>query len=84
VVEVGGNILYVIHDVNDLDLDPSAAGFLAVISGHSHTPAIFSRNDVLFLNPGSAGPKRFDLPITLAVIRVQGTTLHPEIIYLDS
>src|SRR5919197_1530631 len=58
VVEVGSVALYVLHDVNALDLDPVAAGFRAVISGHSHRPAIATRQGVVFVNPGSAGPRR--------------------------
>lgn len=82
VVEVGEVILYVVHDVKDLDLAPSAAGFHAVISGHSHMPALLTREGVLFLNPGSAGPRRFNLPVTIALIHVKGTRLRPEILYL--
>ena len=60
VVEVGQVYLYVLHDLGSLELDPAAAGFNAVISGHSHIPKIEKRDDILFLNPGSAGLKRFD------------------------
>jgi putative phosphoesterase len=66
VVEAGDHQLYVLHDLATLDLDPAAAGFAAVISGHSHKPVAETRNGVLYLNPGSAGPKRFNLPICLA------------------
>lgn len=65
VLEVGGATLYVIHDVNELDLDPRAAGLSAVIAGHSHRPLAEERDGVLFFNPGSAGPRRFSLPISL-------------------
>ncbi|MGB8487329.1 MAG: metallophosphoesterase family protein [Xanthobacteraceae bacterium] len=64
-------------------LDPAAAGFAAVIYGHSHQPAIESRDDVLFLNPGSAGPRRFTLPVTLARVRISDGVLHPDIIILE-
>ena len=66
VVEREGVSIYVLHDVNQLDLDPVAAGLQAVVSGHSHKPAIRTLNGVLYLNPGSAGPRRFKLPVTVA------------------
>jgi putative phosphoesterase len=70
VVEADGLHLYVLHDLATLDLDPAAAGFVAVISGHSHKPVAETRNGVLYLNPGSAGPKRFNLPICLARLHI--------------
>lgn len=66
VVEIGGHRLYVLHDVANLALDPLAAGFHAVLSGHSHKPLIETRRGVLFVNPGSAGPRRFTLPVAVA------------------
>jgi putative phosphoesterase len=66
VVETHSATIYVLHDVHALDLDPVAAGFQIVISGHSHKPARTEHGGVLFLNPGSAGPRRFDLPVTVA------------------
>ena len=66
VAEAGPVSLYVLHDLNALDLDPRAAGFHVVVSGHSHKPANSERNGVWYINPGSAGPRRFSLPITLA------------------
>lgn len=63
--EIGGVTLYAIHDVKELDLDPRAAGLSAVIAGHSHRPLAEERDGVLFFNPGSAGPRRFRLPITV-------------------
>ena len=75
--------LYVLHDVGELDLDPRAAGFHAVISGHSHQPRIEHRNGVLFLNPGSAGPRRFALPVSVARIHVRDGRLEPEIVQLN-
>ncbi len=66
VIAAGPATIYVLHDVHALDLDPAAAGFHIVVSGHSHKPARSERNGVLFLNPGSAGPRRFDLPVTVA------------------
>jgi uncharacterized protein len=82
VVEVAGVHLYVLHDLAALDLDPKAAGFAAVISGHSHRPAAQMRNGVLYLNPGSAGPRRFTLPIAVARLVIGDRLLSHEIIEL--
>jgi putative phosphoesterase len=87
-VNLGGHSLYMIHDVHALDLDPIAAGLAAVISGHSHKPAIEwrGRNDgprVLFFNPGAAGPRRFSLPISVGFLEIAGDTIQPEIRELD-
>ena len=81
-VEVGGVYLYVLHELFCLDLDPAAAGFAAVIFGHSHSPRAERKNGVLYLNPGSAGPRRFTLPVSLARIKLQGISLHPELVEL--
>ncbi|HKB07967.1 MAG TPA: metallophosphoesterase family protein [Candidatus Polarisedimenticolia bacterium] len=82
VVRAGDALLYVLHDLHELDLDPSAAGFKAVISGHSHQPKVEERAGVLYLNPGSAGPRRFRLPIAVARLRIDGSVLWPEIVEL--
>jgi putative phosphoesterase len=82
VFEVGRIALYVLHDVHTLDLDPAAAGFAAVISGHSHQPAMARRHGVLFVNPGSAGPRRFKLPVSLARLSIRGETLDAQLINL--
>jgi uncharacterized protein len=82
-VETGGHSLYVLHDLKTLDLDPRAAGFDAVIAGHSHQPRIERRDGVLYLNPGSAGPRRFRLPVALARLDVGATGLDAEIVRLD-
>jgi putative phosphoesterase len=82
VVEVGDIAIYVLHDVKALDLDPVAAGFHAVISGHSHQPAIAKRQGVLFLNPGSAGPRRFKLPISVARLSIRGDSLDAQLVEL--
>ena len=66
VIETDSATIYVLHDVHALDLDPIAAGFHIIVSGHSHKPARTEHGGVLFLNPGSAGPRRFDLPVTIA------------------
>jgi hypothetical protein len=81
-VEVGGLLLWVLHDIAELDIDPGA-GFAAVIFGHSHKPSIEWRDGVLYLNPGSAGPRRFRLPVTVARLSVRGCTIEPEIVELD-
>ena len=82
VVEVGALQIYILHNLADLDLNPKAAGFAAVISGHTHRPNAQRRDDVLYLNPGSAGPRRFTLPIAVARIVVTGTHLSHEIVEL--
>ena len=82
VVEVAGRSLYVLHDVNQLDLDPRAAGFAAVISGHSHKPASEVRNGVLYFNPGSAGPQRFNLPISVGRLWLSAEGIRAEIVEL--
>jgi putative phosphoesterase len=83
VVDLDGVFLYVLHDVKELDLDPRAAGFHAVIAGHSHRPGIEERGGVLFLNPGSAGPRRFTLPITVAHLIVRDGGLDAAIVHLE-
>lgn len=83
VVELGGISIYVLHDLAQLDLKPEAAGFKVVISGHSHVPKQETKNGVLYLNPGSAGPRRFKLPISLAMLTVDAGRVLAEIIPLD-
>jgi putative phosphoesterase len=83
VVEAGELQLYVLHDLASLDLDPVAAGFAAVIFGHTHRPGADLRDGVLFLNPGSAGPRRFTLPVTVARLEVAGARLSHQIIELQ-
>lgn len=82
VVDVEGRLIYMLHDRAALDLDPRAAGFAAVVFGHSHRPEATEANGVLFLNPGSAGPRRFSLPITLARLTITPTSLVHEFIDL--
>jgi uncharacterized protein len=67
-VDVNGGLIYVLHDVHDLDLNPADAGFRMVLSGHSHKPGQTERDGVLYVNPGSAGPRRFRLPVTLGLL----------------
>ena len=82
-VEAGGLSFFVLHEIAQLDLDPAVAGYAAVVFGHSHVPAIETRDGVLFLNPGSAGPRRFKLPVTVARVAVSGKRLRPEIVVLQ-
>jgi putative phosphoesterase len=82
VVTLDGHTFYMLHDRQALDLDPVAAGFSAVISGHSHKPLIEWRKGVLFMNPGSAGPRRFSLPISLGLLTIQSDVLQPELVTL--
>ena len=79
VVTLHGHSFYMLHDRNALDLDPAAAGFAAIISGHSHRPLIEWRHGVLYLNPGSAGPRRFSLPISLALVTIVAGSLQPQL-----
>ena len=83
VVELGGLHIYVIHDVNALDLNPQAAGFAAVISGHSHKPQQERRGGVLYFNPGSAGPRRFSLPISLGRLEISPAGIEATIHRLE-
>jgi hypothetical protein len=81
-VELGGRLFYLVHSIHDLDLNPNAARIDVVVSGHSHRAAIETRNGVLYLNPGSAGPRRFDLPITLAKLTIADGSIDTSIITL--
>ncbi|PYX50962.1 MAG: YfcE family phosphodiesterase [Acidobacteria bacterium] len=83
IYEVGGVSIYVLHDLAQLDLKPRAAGFAVVISGHSHAPKQERRDGVLYFNPGSAGPRRFKLPVTVGRLMVEGGHVEAEIITLD-
>jgi uncharacterized protein len=82
VLEAGGACLYVLHHLEDLDLKPEAAGFKVVVFGHSHVPKQETKNGVLYFNPGSAGPRRFHLPITVGRIRIRGTEVQAELVEL--
>jgi putative phosphoesterase len=83
VVELGEHLVYLLHDIADLDVDPAAAGFAAVIYGHSHKPRIEEREGVMYLNPGSAGPRRFRLPIAVARLQVSSDGLRAELVDLE-
>jgi putative phosphoesterase len=82
VLQLNNNTIYLIHNVKDLDLDPHAAGLAAVIFGHTHQPLIETRNRVLFFNPGSAGPRRFKLPISVGRLTLKDGSLRAEVIEL--
>jgi len=69
-IELAGVGIYVLHDLHELELDPTAAGCAVVVSGHSHRPAISTRDGVLYINPGSAGPRRFNLPVALGFLEI--------------
>ena len=84
VVELAGISMYVLHDLAQFDLKPEAAGFKVVISGHSHVPRQETRNGVLYLNPGSAGPRRFKLPVSVARVTINDGKIESEIVRLDS
>ena len=83
VVLIEGHYLYMLHDVKTLHLDPAAAKFAAVLSGHTHVPNYITKKGVLYFNPGSCGPRRFDLPVTLGLLTIKGNELRPEIVYLN-
>ena len=79
VLRLRGISIYVLHDVAELDLDPVAAGFRVVISGHSHRPSVREREGVLFVNPGSAGPRRFKLPVAVAELQIRGAAVQARV-----
>ncbi|HYV13542.1 MAG TPA: metallophosphoesterase family protein [Pyrinomonadaceae bacterium] len=81
VVEIGDVSIYMLHDVKEIDISP-AGSFQVVVSGHSHKPAIEERRGVLYVNPGSAGPRRFTLPVSVAHLRVVGEKVKANIIEL--
>jgi uncharacterized protein len=82
VVEVGSHYIYVLHNLSELNLDPVAAGFTAVVSGHSHKPLIEKRAKIFFVNPGSAGPRRFSLPVTVATLALRSGRCEAKIVQL--
>jgi len=69
-VELGGKLFYLVHSVHDLDIKPNAAGVAVVVSGHSHKAKVEVRDDVVYFNPGSAGPRRFSLPVTVGFVTI--------------
>ena len=79
-IVLGGRALYVLHNLKELKLDPAASGFDVIISGHSHRPKIETKNGILYVNPGSAGPRRFKLPIALAILALCDRAILPRIL----
>jgi len=83
VLEAGAARIYVIHDITGVAADPSGARFHAVVSGHSHRPRIETRAGVLYVNPGSAGPRRFSLPVSVGSLVISGAMIEPHLLALD-
>jgi putative phosphoesterase len=83
VLRLGKLSVYVLHNLAELDLDPAAAGFQVVVSGHSHRPRVERRDGVLYVNPGSAGPRRFKLPISIGELEVAGSSVKAKLRELD-
>ena len=84
VVEVGAVNVYMLHDVKEINLNPAAEGFQVVVSGHSHKPSVEERKGVLYVNPGSAGPRRFRLPVSVARLRINGESVIAELVELST
>jgi putative phosphoesterase len=84
IAEAGAVLIYVLHDVNALDLNPASAGFRLVVSGHSHKPGKIERDGVLYVNPGSAGPRRFQLPVTVARLNLAEKPWNLEFVDLEA
>lgn len=82
VVEIGDVSIYMLHDLKEIDISPADAGIRVVVSGHSHKPSIKEERGVLYVNPGSAGPRRFTLPVSLAHLHVRGEKVQAKIIEL--
>ena len=76
--------IHVVHDLAQLDIDPVAAGVRVIVSGHSHKPTVLERNGVIYINPGSAGPRRFRLPIAVGELLIAGDTITPRIVELSA
>jgi putative phosphoesterase len=82
-IRVGGAFVYVIHDISQLDIEPLAAGVQVIVSGHSHRPLIEQRDGVLYVNPGSCGPRRFKLPISVGELIVVGSAVSARTVELS-
>lgn len=79
----GDHYIYMLHDLKTLHLDPAAAKFAAVLHGHTHVPNYVHKKGVLYFNPGSCGPRRFELPTTIGILEIEGEELRPKIVHLD-
>lgn len=82
-VELGGAAFYLVHSIRDLDINPRVAGVQMVVSGHSHKAELGGKDGVVYLNPGSAGPRRFSLPVTMAFVWVEAGAVRPEIVRVE-
>lgn len=82
-VEIAGIFFYMLHDLNQLDLEPAAAGIQVVVSGHTHQPQLIKKGGVTYLNPGSAGHRRFDYPVSVAMVSIENGTVIPRIVEID-
>jgi len=83
VLKVDGISIYVLHNLQELDVDPVAAGYRVVVSGHSHRPSVHERDGVLYVNPGSAGPRRFTLPVSVGELEISGQSVKARIVELE-
>lgn len=83
VLRIGDVFIYVLHNLAELDLDPVAAGFRVVVSGHSHRPSVEDRDGVLYVNPGSSGPRRFRLPIAVGELEIVGPSVKAKVVELE-
>jgi uncharacterized protein len=83
ILQVGEIRIYILHNIAQLDVDPAAAGFHVVVSGHSHKPSVEKRDGVLYVNPGSCGPRRFKLPIAVAELAVAGQSIEARVVELE-
>lgn len=81
-LEISGNLIYVIHDIDRLDLDPDSSGTSVVISGHTHKPSASRHNGVVYMNPGSAGPERSTLPVSVGLLHINSKGIRAEMIKL--
>lgn len=84
VVLAEGRYIYMLHDLKTLHLDPAAGKFAAVLYGHTHVPNFHTKKDVLYFNPGSCGPRRFELPVTVGLLEIVDDELKAQIVYLDA
>ena len=83
-IRLGGVFVYVIHDLSQLDIDPAPLGIRAIVSGHSHKPLLEERAGILYINPGSCGPRRFKLPISIGELLVEGSNVRGRIVELQA
>jgi putative phosphoesterase len=83
VLRIGDVLIYVLHNLAELDRDPVAAGFRVVVSGHSHRPSVEERDGVLYVNPGSSGPRRFKLPVAVGELEIVGPSVKAKVVELE-